>query len=365
VDWYYVSWEEDPMSLKRIGILLGKELWHGTRGFIFIWAIVLPIVLSLVLSLIFGTLFSEKPKLGVVDEDSSQLVTMLKESNSLVYREYKDDYEIRKTVESGSVDMGLVLPADFDNAVIRGDDIDITAYVWGESLAKDRTILGVTVTNLIRELSGQEAPVEIDSITLGNTENIPWNDRLLPLIILMAVFLGGIFLPATSVINEKEKKTLDALVITPTSIEDIFIAKGLFGIILSLFAGVLVLFLNQAFGAQPLLLVSLLALGATMAAAIGLICGALIKEITSLFAIFKSGGILLWAPAIIYLFPQIPQWIGRIFPTYYLLQPIIDISQRGGSWPDIALNVFILIGIDLVLISMVALTLKRAKQLAG
>ncbi len=353
------------MSLKRVAVLLGKELWQGPKGFLFIWAIVLPVVLSLVLSLIFGTLFSEKPKLGIVDEDSSQLVTMFKELDSVVYREYETDSEIRQAVESGSVDMGLVLPDGFDSAVIQREEIKVKAYVWGESLAKDRTILGVTIANLIRELAGQEAPVEIESLTLGEEVSIPWNDRLLPLIILMAVFLGGVFLPATSLINEKEQKTLDALVITPTTIEDIFIAKGLFGIILSLFIGIVILVLNQAFGAQPLLLVLLLALGAIMAAEIGLICGALIKDITTLFAVWKSGGILLFGPAIIYMVPQIPQWIGRIFPTYYLLQPIIDISQRGGSWSEIALNVFILIGIDVALMVVVTLILKRTRQFAG
>jgi len=107
-------------------------------------------------------------------------------------------------------------------------------------------------------MSGQDAPVEIEAITLGDEANIPWNARLLPLIMLMAVFLGGLFWPAASVINEKEKKTLEALVVTPTSIEDIFIAKGLFGIILSLFMGIVILILNQAFGAQPLLLVLVL-----------------------------------------------------------------------------------------------------------
>jgi ABC-2 type transport system permease protein len=338
------------MNLKRVTILLGKELWYGSRGFIFIWAVLLPIVLSLVLSL-----------MGIVDEDNSQLVTMFKELDSVVYREYETDSEIRQAVENGSVDMGLVLPVGFDSAIIQGDEIEITAYIWGESLAKDRTILGVTIANLVRELSGQEAPVEIESITLGDKVSIPWNDRLLPLIILMAVFLGGIFLPATSVINEKEKRTLEALVVTPTSIEDIFIAKGLFGVILSLFMGIVILILNQAFGAQPLLLVLLLALGAIMAGGIGLICGALLKDITTLFAVWKSGGILLFGPAVIYMFPQIPQWIGRIFPTYYLLQPIIDISQRGGSWPDIATNVFILIGLDVVIAGVVMLTLRTRR----
>jgi len=352
------------VSLRRVGILLGKEFWQGPRGFIFIWAVVLPIVLSLVLTLIFGTLFSEKPKLGIVDEGSSKLVTMFKEVDSVVYKEYGTVSEIKHAVENGVVDMGLVLPDNFDSSVIQGKETELTAYVWGESLAKNRTILQVTVADSLRKIAGQEAPVEIEAITMGDEEIIPWNDRLLPLIVLMAVFLSGLFLPATSVINEKEKKTIDALVITPTSIEEVFMAKGLLGIILSLFIGVVVLVLNQAFGVQPLLLVMLLALGAIMAGEIGLICGALIKDVTTLFAVWKSGGILLFGPAIIYMFPQIPQWIGRIFPTYYLLQPIVDISQRSSNWSDIALNVFILIGLDLILIGVVMLVLKRTKQYA-
>jgi ABC-2 type transport system permease protein len=83
-----------------------------------------------------------------------------------------------------------------------------------------------------------------------------------------------------------------------------------------------------------------------------------------MFAIWKFGGILLFGPAIIYMFPQIPQWIGRIFPTYYLLQPIIEISQQGGGWADIATNVFILLGLDMVLIGVLMYILRRTKQYA-
>lgn len=352
------------MSLKRVGILLSKELWQGPKNFIFVWALVMPIVISLVVSLIFGTLFDEKPKLGVVDEGSSQLVAMTRQLTSVVTKEYDSISEIKQAVESGAVDIGMVLPADFDGSVMQGEETELVTYIWGESLTKNRTILGATITNLVRELAGQEVPVEIEAITLGDEVSIPWNDRLLPLVVLMAVFLGGLFLPATSVIEEKEKKTLEALVITPASIRDIFVAKGLMGIILSLFMGIVILILNQAFGTEPALLILVLALGAIMAAELGLLCGALIKDITTLFAIWKLGGILLFGPAIIYMFPQIPQWIGKLFPTYYFLQPIITISQGGGGWSDIATNVFILVGLDLILIGVVVLTLKRTRQFA-
>jgi len=352
------------MSLKHTGILLGKELWQGPKNFIFVYVLVMPIIISLVFSLIFGTLFDEKPKLGMVDEGNSQLVIMAEQLTSVVTKEYGNVSEIKRAVESGAVDVGMVLPVDFDSSVTQGKEAELVTYIWGESLAKNRTILQVTIANLVRELTGQETPVEIEAITLGDEVSIPWSDRLLPLVVLMAVVLGGLTLPSASVIDEKEKKTLEALVVTPASIGDVFIAKGLMGVILSLFMGVVILVLNQAFGTEPALLILVLALGAIMATEIGLLCGALIKDITTLFAIWKAGGILLFGPAIIYMFPQIPQWIGRVFPTYYFLQPIIAISQGGSGWSDIATNVFILIGLDLVLIAVVVFTVRRTRQLA-
>ena len=350
------------MSLKRVSVLLGKEFLHGPKNYIFVMAIVYPIVISLVVSLVFGTLFTDKPELGIVDEGNSQLVAMSQELDSVITKEYSTVSGMRQAVQSGAVDMGIVLPEGFDDAVTRGEKVEIEAYIWGESLAKNRTMLPVTIANLVRELGGQEVPVEIESVTLGDEVSIPWSDRLLPLIVLMAVFLGGLMLPPTSIIDEKQKNTLEALIVTPTTIGDVFLAKGLLGVIISLAMGMVILILNSAFGAEPLLLVVVLALGAIMAVELGLLSGALIKDITTLFALWKFAGILLFGPALIYMFPQIPQWIGRVFPTYYFIQPVVDISQRGGGWPDIALNVSILAGINLVLAGIVVFVARKAMQ---
>ena len=353
------------MSPKRIGILLAKEFLHGSRGYIFILAIVFPIVISLVITLIFGTLFTGKPKLGVVDEGHSRMVPMIQALDTITTREYGNIPDIRKAVEDGVVDVGIIFPTGFDTTITESGNAEITAYIWGESLAKDRTIVAVTITNLIRELTGQESPVEIETITLGDEISVPWNDRLLPLIVLMAVFLGGLMLPATSLITEKAKKTLDALVVTPTSIGDVFAAKGMVGVIISLFMGILILVINQAFSSEPLLLILVLVLGGVMAVELGLILGILMKDFASLFTVWKSAGIILFAPVFVYLFPQIPVWVGRIFPTYYIIQPIVELSQRGGNWPDIAVEVFVLIGLDLVLLGLVAFTLDRKHPLAA
>ena len=168
--------------------------------------------------------------------------------------------------------------------------------------------------------------------------------------------------PATSLVDEKQKRTLSALAITPASLEEIFLSKGLVGVILSTIMGVLILILNQAFGAQTPLLVGMLVLGAVMAATFGIMLGVFAKDVTSLFATTKAIGILLFAPAFVYLFPGIPQWIGRIFPTYYIVQPVVEISQQGGTWSDIALEAFILIGLILVMIGIVGILARRTAQ---
>ena len=42
------------MSVRRVAVLLKRELFQGPKSFIFLWSVVLPIVMSLVLSLAFG-----------------------------------------------------------------------------------------------------------------------------------------------------------------------------------------------------------------------------------------------------------------------------------------------------------------------
>jgi len=347
------------MSIRRMGVLLSKEFFYGSRSYILVFSVLGPIIISIMVSLIFGTWLVEKPRLGILDEDRSQLVSMLDGLNSIDNFEYNTISDMKRAVETGAVDIGMVIPPGFDNSVMRGEKTEIKTFIWGESMAKNRTIIGVAIANTVRELTAQKAPIEIETITLGDKVSIPWNDRLLPFIVLMAVFLGGLMLPSTSIALEKEKRTIRALMITPTSIEDIFLAKGIFGFTLSLLMGILILVLNKAFGTEPVLLTIVLALGAVMAAELGMLLGAYVKDFATIFAIWKSAGIILFAPAIVYLFPQIPGWIGKIFPTYYVTQPIVELSQKGGSWADIASNTFILVAIDVALIFILLFTLKR------
>lgn len=347
------------MSIRRVAVLLGKEIFQGPKNYIFVFAIVGPLIISFAVSLIFGSLLSEKPRLGLFDEGGSQFVTLTRQLPSLTTNDFKSISSLRDAVERGAVDIGIVLPKDFDKAVQQGIAAEIKTFIWGESLAKDRIILGVTVANVIRQLTGQKLPIEIDTVSVGEETLVSWTERLLPFLVLMTLFLGGLFFTATTIIDDKSRKTMVAVIVTPATPTDVMISKGVLGFLISIVMGVVILSINRAFGVKPGLLLGLLALGTIMACEIGIICGIFIKDFSTLFAIWKTGGVLLFGPAFVYMFPAIPQWIGKIFPTYYILQPIIEISVRNGVWADIAVHTYILIAINVAIGIAALLSVRR------
>ena len=348
------------MNLRRVGILLGNELAHGSQSFMVIFAVIVPLAISLVVSLLFGTMFLEKPKLGIADQGDSRMGQLARRVESLVVTEHSSSDDLRQAVAAGAADIGVVLPAGFDERLAQGETVQLVAYIWGQSLLKNRAIAGTSVAVLLREIAGQSPPVEVVTTTVGEGQAIPWDDRLLPFIVLMTITLGGVMVPATSLVNEKQKRTLTALTVTPTSLGEVFVAKGLMGVLLSLLMGLVILVVNGALGGQPVLLVVVLALGACMAAQLGVLLGAFVKDINTLFATIKGAGLVLYAPALIFMFPEIPQWIAKVFPTYYMIGPVIEFTQRGSAWPDVATDVVILIGLIVILFLVLAAVAKRA-----
>ena len=165
------------MSPRRIGILLKKDLIHSSKSFIFIYAVVMPLAISLVLTLVFGTLFSEKPKLGVFDQDDSALTASVVEQEVIGGKEYDSASALRKAVETGAMDMGIIVPEGFDDAVRHGEALAITAYTWGESLAKNRDILENTITGLARDLAGQEVRVLSAGAVGAGEHAVAWDGR--------------------------------------------------------------------------------------------------------------------------------------------------------------------------------------------
>ena len=351
------------MSIKRIWTLIKNEVLHGPKDVVLIMAIVMPVLLALFVNLAFGNIFNDRAGLGVFDEGQSGLTAVLSSSGSISFKVYQDEDSLKAAATSGAIDMGIVLPPDFDQTLESGT-VKLKAYIWGESLARNRAIIPVVLADAVREINGTVLPVVIETEALGDQSNLPWSERLLPMVVLMALFFGGMMIPASSLINEKNRHTMEALNVSPATVSDIFVSKAVVGAVLAAFMGALTLIISGGFGSSFPALMLVLGLGAILAAEFGLLAGAVIKDMNTLFAFWKFGGLLLFGPAIVYMFPQIPQWIGYLFPTYYVIKPVMDLSLLGQGFGAVVLNLVILAIIVLLTALLVSQVIHRLSNRA-
>ncbi len=351
------------MSLARMLKVFRKDLQLGPRSPIFLWVLILPLLITLVLQVAFGSLFDPKPRLAVVDLGSSAVTAEVRSLDGLEVTVLDDPDDLRAKVESHDFDAGLVLERDFDQLLRDGAKPRLEFYVAGESLAADRIVLGVTTIELIRKVEGSAAPVEVRLVTIGD-EGLPIAVRLVPLIVMYALLVAAVFLPAFSLADEREKGTISALVVSPVRLSEVVSAKGLLGFVLSVPMAIFTLWLNDALGARWLPLLTVIVLAGLLLVEIGMIYGAASKDVTGVFTLIKGTGILLLGPTIFYLFPTWPQWIAKVFPTYWVINPIYEVTVNGSDLGGVAGELGIAVGvIALLLIPLAALTRRLGRSL--
>lgn len=162
--------------------------------------------------------------------------------------------------------------------------------------------------------------------------------------------------------EEKRRKTLNALMTTPLVMSEVIISKIITGSVVALVSAIFTLLLNDAFGNYPLHLILIIILGVLMASFAGVMHGFYIKDFAMLISVMKLGHIVLYFPAIVYLFPQIPKIVAKFFPTYYALEPIVELTKRNVNFSSFWVNTAICFILDTVLGIVVFLQVKKLER---
>lgn len=336
----------------KVLALFRRELQVGPRSPLLLWAIVLPVLITLLVRGFFGSLFQSEPRLGIVDEGNSAITAQVQRIDGIDVTIVDSAEELETMVLNNDLDAGLILQSGFDDAVRNGSRPELHFFISGESLASNRIILAVTTLDLIRSVAGQPAPVNVQVVPLGEA-GYDLVTRLLPFIMIYAIIMGAAFIPAMSFVQERQDRTLEAVLATPATMTEILTTKGLFGVVLGVATGVFTLFLNSAFGQHPGAMMAGMVVAALMMAEVGLMLGLMSKNSDVLFALFKSIGILIIFPVIFPIFPSLPQWIAKLGPTYYFLQPMFDIAVENATLADVSGNLAIALGICVVLLPLI------------
>ncbi len=350
------------MSLSRVWTLVFRDLRLGPRSPLFVWALLMPVLVTFLVQVVFLTLFDPKPRLALCDLGSSAITASVGEMEGIEVTHAASPAEVLKLLEAHDADAGLVLEPGFDEAVKSGERPELTFQLSGESLLSNRIVLGVTMIDLVRQVEARDAPVEVELRTVGEGEALPIFDLMVLFLVLFVLLISGIFVPAFLLVEEREKGTLNAVLVTPTTMGEVLLAKGVLGFTVAIPMAFLTLALNDALRAETLPLLAALAVGAVICIEVGLIYGTLARDAKTLYTLVKTLNLILVGPVIFYFFPDWPQWIAKLFPTWWFIDPLYQLALRGADFADVRGELLVALGVIALLVLPVTLLGRRMER---
>ena len=232
--------------------------------------------LGLMLQLVFG-IWQTRPKIAVYEAGDGAITRELEamEAVDLVAAGSAD--EVTALVEDKKADVGVVFGEETKKRLEAGERAQVDMYISGESLAKNRAIALAALTGAVRSVSPEVPRVYFEQVRLGEEKALSLMDMFLPFMVIYVILLGGLMLTSSFVVNEKEKRTFAALLVTPVTLPEVLIAFGLVGVIVSLVMGIILMLLTVGF-AQPLLMFAIFALGSLLGVEWGLLLGMMSRD---------------------------------------------------------------------------------------
>jgi ABC-2 type transport system permease protein len=256
-----------------------------------------------------------------------------------------------------------------------GSRPQLQLYFDGKSInAQTQMLIQAAITSYSRNITNPQPPVEITT-TVVNTSptrsrSVELSKVYIPLALLVSLVIGTTFMPQL-LIEEKEKKTLRMLMVTPTSFEDILIGKLIVVLAYQLILTGVVLVIQNAFKAQGGLVMLYALVGGIFSVAVGLLFGAVFNTISAATAaegpvlmIYILAGIFV-GPLGDLLSSSPVTRIAKLIPTYYIAEGVSNATQNLGTPASHLLDIGVVVGSTLVLLAISAWALRRQSAIAA
>jgi len=281
--------------------------------------------------------------------------------SGLELRALESERAVKEAVKKGEYLSGIVLPTELMQKLVAGQKPTINLYFGPDVPVESKEAVEALVTELLYLQSGEQVALSITEHILGPDlvgKQISLRDRIRPMFVVFLVMFETFGL-ANLITEEVERGTIRALLVTPMSIKDLFVAKGITGICLALSQGVLFMAIVGGMNARPLVMLVALFLGAVLATGVSFIVATMARDFMSVLGWGVIVFIILIIPSMSVLFPgTVSGWI-RAIPSYYLIETVHQATNFRANWDQVGNNLLTLLGIDLVLIWVGIAALRR------
>lgn len=221
---------------------------------------------------------SDDRTLIVYDEGQSRTILQLRKQEHVRLGRAASLDEMHEWVGTAAdVRLGLVLPAGYDQAVPEGSAPVLTAYAVHWAKASEVEERRAFFERALSEATGRPAYLQVASERVYPPPDGQGFSTLATSVVILVTLTVGIFLVPYSIGDERQTKTLNALLVSPASIGHIVTAKALAGSVYCLLTAAIAVAFNAPLFVHWWVVVATVACATLLAVGMGLLLGALLE----------------------------------------------------------------------------------------
>ncbi len=308
---------------------------------------------------------SEPPYLLVYDAGNSSLSAALEKSAMVAYRAYDTREQMEWRLRNGdSPELGLIIPAGFDQRVAAGEPLELEGFMLHWISPADAGELEGYIETHLAELAG--APVEVRVEVTYPRADSRGMAFLASSAMVFVVAMVGVSMVPHIMIEEKQFKTIDALLVSPANAGKVTLAKALTGLFYSLLCAGVAFAINRSLITHWGLAIVAAICGSLFTVALGLLLGSLLESRQQLM-------IWAWVLFIPLLFPVflsimtdlLPENVIRVVnwvPTVALTKVLRVSFSDNAALPEFGPPLVLVSGCALALLTVVAWVVRRADR---
>jgi ABC-2 type transport system permease protein len=355
-----------PENLRIIWAIAAKDIGDAIRN-----KTTISIVVGVALLMLSGQAMPLLLKLQTVprayyyDAGESSLIPDLAKNKDyqLVKMPSRDELE-NIVAESSGAFLGLVIPPDFDQMVEDGESVRLEGLVVHWVKSKDVEEAVSFFEDKLSKQTGTSLEISIKGNTIYPGPDTDGQPFMLTLTLVVVTITIGAFLVPLLMMEEKEKHTMEALMVSPASYSQVVLGKTIAGLFYCITAAAVVLVINFSMVNQWGIAVLAVLGGALFTVAIGLLVGIL----------FDHQGVMnMWLGLILILLimpvfleqtigGRLPEAIAAIFPWLpsVAMAKLVRISLSNNLVLDqVAPNLGIMLGFAVLLLGAVVWRVRR------
>ena len=350
------------MSLVRLIAIARKEVRQLVRD----WRILFILVfLPALLLLVFGYALSfdvQNVPLAVLDRDhtpqSREVVQSMIGSDSFeLVQVIEREEDGARLLDGAKVDVVLVIPPGFGRDVVAGRPAQVQAMIDGSNSQSGGIVLGYLNAHVAAYASGvvaqvaERAGLRIPAAPIEAVPRVWYNPQLkssmflVPGLMVFVLMVSGTISTALSVVREKERNTVEQLLVSPVKAPELILGKTLPYLFVTMVAAVLLVAVGWVlFGVAVRGSLWLLSFASLIFCLCALGQGLLISSVTSSQQIaFFAAIITTLLPTFIlsgFIFPLEStavgiQVISHVVPARYFLSVARAVMLRGADIVDV------------------------------